>query len=231
MKRINKIVLMIFTWLLIVTPVYAKQPTTCDRETMDNLGVHKKWEITDTNRENVKKAPCVDSKDKIYDFSEVLTDEEYEKLRQQLLEYIQKTKMDAIIVIADIPYSWDGTNEDYAADFYDYNDFGIEFDKYSGTMLLRNTYEADPYYDIYTFGNAQLYYDYDRLQIALDAVYDDLHNERYYDGFSKYISFLSEYYEKGVGLKNYIVDDQGMLSLVNIVRNNLYHHDNPSKKK
>lgn len=211
MKIVNRVILIIASFLCMISPVYAIQPTICDRSTMENMGVNKKWKITNTNRENVQKAPCVNAEEKIYDFSEVLTDEEYEKLQKQLLDYTKKTKMDAIIVIADIPYSWDGTNEDYAADFYDYNDFGIDFDKYSGTLLLRNTYEADPYYDIYTFGNAQLYYNYDRLQIILDDIYDDLHNERYYDGFSKYINFLIEYYDKGVGLKNYTVDENGML--------------------
>ena len=209
MRKIKLFLIILF--LLFLTPVYAKEVTTCDRNELDNLGVNKKWEITDKNKNNVLNAPCVDAKDKIYDFSGVLTDEEYEQLQQQLNEYIKRTKMDAVIVITNLPYSWDGTNEDYAADFYDYNDFGIDFEKYSGTLLLRNTYEADPYFDIYTFGNAQLYYDYNRLQTILDNIYGELHEGEYYDGFSEYIGYLNTYYDRGVGLKNYTVDENGYL--------------------
>ncbi|MBR3210737.1 MAG: TPM domain-containing protein [Bacilli bacterium] len=211
MKKTVKKLLFLLIIISLVTPVFAKEPTTCDRSSKSNLGVNKKWKITDKNRGNVLNAPCVDASEKIYDFSGVLSEEDYDQLKKQLEEYTKETKMDAVIIIADIPYSNDGENEDYAADFYDYNDFGIDFDKYSGTLFLRNTYEADPYYDIYTFGNAQLYYDYDRLQVILDGVYDEIHNGEYLEGFTKYIGYLNSYYKKGVGLKNYTVDENGFL--------------------
>ena len=50
--------------------------------------------------------------------------------------------MEIIILIDDLPYTSDSENEDYASDFYDYNDFGLDLDKnYSGVLLFRNTYE------------------------------------------------------------------------------------------
>ena len=213
MKKVLKSLFLL--WVLLLTPmVLAKEPTLCDRADMENYGVNKKWKITDINIINVKTTPCVNAKDKIYDFSGVLTDDEYNKLKQEIGEYIKETKMDLVIVIDDIPYSNDSMNEEYAADFYDYNDFGIEYDRYSGSLLLRNTYEQDPYYDIYTFGDAQLYYDYNRLQVILDGIYDDLHNGKYYDGFHSYIEFLKDYYKQGKALDNYKVDENGYLQKV-----------------
>lgn len=214
MKKIKQLFITSILILLSVTNVYAKEPELCNREELPNNGVNKHWNITDRNINNVKNAPCVNAADKIYDFEDVLTDEEEDKLRKEIEEYIVKTKMDLVIVIKNIPYSVDSTNEDFAADFYDYNDFGLDYDKYSGSLLLRNTYEQDPYYDIYTFGNAQIYYDYDRLQVILDDIYDDLHEHRYYEGFSHYIELLNNYYDRGKGLKNYEVDENGDLHKV-----------------
>lgn len=210
MKKVIKLFTLLIL-LYMITPVYAQEPVLCDRADMENYGVNKKWEITDKNINNVKITPCVNASEKIYDFSDVLTDEEEQQLREKINDYIKKTNMDLVIVIDRIPYTIDHTNEVYAADFYDYNDFGIDFDNYSGTLLLRNTYEEDPYFDIYTFGEAQLYYDYDRLQYILDGIYDDLHSGLYKNGFNHYIEYLDTYYDRGVSLDNYKLDENGFL--------------------
>ena len=102
-----------------------------------------------------------------------------------------------VIVTIDMPYTYDKQNEDYAADFYDYNDFGLDFKNYSGLLLLRNNYSSDRYYDMYTFGDAQLYFDQSRYDDILDGIYNDISNDRYLSGFSKFISKCSYYYDKG----------------------------------
>lgn len=211
MKKICKILILVLFIFLINTNVYAKTPTLCDRDSLDNYGVNKGWNISGAKSYYVKNTPCVDASEKIYDFSGVLTDKEYEKLKKQIDKYVEKTDMDLVIVIENIPYSEDKKNEDYAADFYDYNDFGMFNDTNSGTLLLRNTYERDPYYNIYTFGVAQQYYDYNRLENILDDIYDNLHEERYYEGFSEYINLLTKYYDYGMALKGYKVDKNGYL--------------------
>ena len=211
MNKIIKHILIILILGLSITFTMAKTPTQCERTKENNYGVNKHWQITNNNLPNVQDTFCVDASEKIYDFSGVLTDEEYDQLKKEIDTYISQTKMDLVIVTYSLPYTYDKQNEDFAADFYDYNDFGIDFEKYSGTLLFRNTYEEDPYYDIYTFGNAQLYYDYDRLQIILDGIYDDLHEQRYLDGFSEYIRYLNKYYNSGYGLRGYEVDKDGYL--------------------
>ena len=111
--------------------------------------------------------------------------------------FIEYTNMDMVFVSIDMPYSYDSKNEDFAADFYDYNDFGLDFDNNSGILLLRNNYSSDRYYDIYTFGDAQLYFNKSRYDDILDGIYSDFVNKKYLDGISSFISKCSYYYDKG----------------------------------
>lgn len=212
MKKVSYILLIIFVFLISIVNTNAL-PETKNREELDNLGVNKKWKITDDNRDNVLNTKYVDADQKVYDFSEVLTEEEIEQLKASAQEFKNKTKMEIIILVDNLPYRNDKENEDYSADFYDYNDFGLDLDKYSGVLLFRNTYEEDPYYDIYTFGNAQLYFSYNRLENVLDNIYDDLHNGNYYSGFNSYIRYMSNYYSDGIPkeMENYEVDEDGYL--------------------
>lgn len=184
-----------------------------DRSVEKNLGVNKHWTINDDNRDNVMNTPYVDASEKIYDFSDILTDEEESNLKDLINNYITHTNMDMVIVTVDLPYSYDSKNEEYAADFYDYNDFGLDFDKYSGVLLLRNTYESNPYYNVYMFGDAQLYYNFDRSEYMLDNIYYNLSHHYYYDGFSTFISNYLTYYNQGIpsDMKHYYVNEDGYL--------------------
>jgi len=213
MKKYFKLLLIIILTLTITIPVNAEVKTE-DRNTLNNLGVNKKWKITENNKDNVLRTPKVDASEKIYDFENVLTEEEKTKLKQEIDSYMEKTGFELIIVIKNLPYYDDKENEDYAADFYDYNDFALELKGYSGTLLFRNTYEQNPYYDLYMFGETQLYYQGEgRNDAILDTIYNDLHNGNYYEGFSLYISMLNNYYDKGIcnDLKNYTLDENGFL--------------------
>lgn len=213
----KKILLFIFMFLAFTINVSA-ETKTFDRTLLDNYGVNKKWKITDSNINNVLNTPLVDADDKIYDFSDVLTAEEEQLLKDKIEEFISLTNMDVVIVTVDLPYSYDSKNEEYAADFYDYNDFGINFDKYSGILLLRNTYSSDPYYNIYTFGDAQLYYTGNVGEAILDDIYYTLHNEYYVEGFELFVNKLNFYYNEGIPSynKNLRVDEDGYLYRVYI---------------
>lgn len=210
MKRLFKYLILIL--LFVAVPVNAYQVKECDRSDMENYGVNKKWQITTSNLKNVMDTHCIaDTKAKIYDFSDVLTKEEEDKLREEMNEFITKYKTDLVIVIDSLAYSYDSMNETYAADFYDYNDFGKDYPLYDGILLFRNTYELDPYYDMYTFGNAQLYFTQDRYDYILDGIYSDLHAGNYYNGFSRYIKYVTRYYSEGKPgqANNYYIDENG----------------------
>ncbi len=212
-RKILNLTLIIVTFIsaYILLPITVNaEVKTYNREELENYGVNKKWNINTNNKDNILKTYAVDSNQKTYDFSDVLTDEEEQKLTDRMYDFTEKYKIDIVILVDNYQYTQDSQNTTFATDFYDYNDFGINFEKYDGVMLFRNTYEQNPYFDAYSFGNAQLYFYDTRLSNAIDYIYDDLHNESYYEGFNKFIDKMEEYYNEGK-LTDYYVDDSGFL--------------------
>ncbi|MCM1370848.1 MAG: TPM domain-containing protein [Clostridium sp.] len=212
MKKIFKTLFICILFLIFNINSYAST-NVIDRTTLDNYGVNKKWNITESNKSNVLNTYKVDASEKIYDYSDILDYEEEKKLYNKIKTFINKTEIDMVFVSINLPYTYDSKNEDFAADFYDYNDFGIDFENYSGVLLLRNTYEKDPYFNVYTFGNAQLYFSYERCEDVLDYIYDDFHFGDYYDGLSKFINRMTTYYNRGIphNMSNYKVNEDGYL--------------------
>ena len=210
-KKLFTLILLIITFLL-TTPVFASTKTF-DRETLDNLGVNKNWDITDSNKDDILRTPAVDASEKIYDFADILTEEEEQEIKSRIDKFIERTNMDMVIVTDQFAYSRDSENEEYAADFYDYNDFGLNFDNNSGILFLRNKNESDPYYDMYTFGNAQLYLSNDRYDDILDSIYPDISTGKYLTGLISFIEKAESYVLQGIpkNMEEYYVDDDGML--------------------
>ena len=213
MKRFKFLVLFL-TFFIGISAINASVKTF-ERKESDNYGVNKHWNITSRNISNVKNTPLVDPSEKIYDFADILTDYEEAQIKESIDEFIKKTNMDMVFVSIDMPYTYDSKNEDYAADFYDYNDFGINFDNYSGILLLRNDYANDRYYDMYTFGDAQLYFDQGRYDRVLDDIYSLFVNKNYEEGIETFISECSSYYDKGYAskYKSSYVDSNGYIRM------------------
>jgi len=213
MKKIVKLILITLIILLVPYNINALNITTNTRTPDNNYGVNKHWKITNDNLNNINNTPYVDATQKIYDFSNILTAEEENQLLIEIKDFINLTNMDMVILTYDLPYTVDSQNETFAADFYDYNDFGIDFKNYSGVLLFRNTYTQDRYYDIYTFGDAQLYFGYNRLNSTLDNIYYDFVDDRYLNGISSFINDMNNYYNLGIDSEydNYYVDKDGYL--------------------
>lgn len=186
--------------------------TTYSRENASNYGVNKKWKITSNNKKNVLNTPLVDAKEKIYDFANILTDEEETLLKDKIDTYIEKTNMDLVLLTINQSYEDNIENENYAKDFYDYNDFGIDFDGYQGVIMIVNMYEYKRYYGVQIFGDAQLYYT-SRYDSILDSMYYDFKNGYYANGLSTFINKLNIYYAQGIPteMESYYVDDMGYL--------------------
>ena len=151
-------------------------------------------------------------KDRYLDLPKLRAEEkEAYKLIQK---FIEKTKMDMVFVTIDKEYTHKQV-EDYACDFYDYNDFGIDFENYSGLILVRNinTYaDGNKYYYIAAIGLAQLYYaDGGRMEDILDDIYDDFVSENYVEGIEKLVDDSIYYFEKGYEnkFKNAFIDETG----------------------
>ena len=202
MKK-KSIFTLIVLFILCPTLVLASTETK-SREGVDNYGVTK-FQIDDTKKEWVLKTPYVNENEKIYDFSEILTEEEENLILEEIKTFSEKTDFDLVILTGDLSYSYDKQNEEYATDFYDFNDFGKD-----GILFFRNTYSTDPYFDIYSFGDAQLYFYDDRLNNILDDIYDNIHEGNYYEGIHQLIERLEYYYDSGK-LNGYFVDPDGYL--------------------
>ena len=225
MKKIKYLLL-----ILLILPFTCNASTnTKDRNEQNNLGVNKHWNITDNNRQNVLNTKSVDAEEKIYDYSDILTDEEEKEIKEKIDKYIEHTNMDMVFVSINLPYTVDKQNEDFAADFYDYNDFGINFESYSGVLLLRNTYEQDPYFNVYMFGKAQLYYSFDRSESMLDNIYPYFKGHEYLTGLNIFIDNYTTYFDQGIPeeMKNYYVDKDSKLQEIPknyyIDENNVLH--------
>jgi uncharacterized protein len=79
--------------------------------------------------------------------------------------------------------------------------------------LYRNANPIDPYYNIYTFGVAQLYFPYEVCEKVLDEIYPELSNHIYNEGFREFITAMQEEYNNGIpsDYGDYYVDQDGYL--------------------
>ncbi len=205
----------IFLILFMSFSVVKAMPKTFER-TENDLGVNKKWIINENNINNVYATPRVDANEKIYDFADVISEEDEKALATLAQDFVSRNKMDIVILTIDVESTYteiESYAENYAADFYDYNDFGLNFEKYSGLIIVRNVNETSRYYNIFTFGNAQLYYPFERCENILDEIYNNLYNDLYLSGFKKFIESASNYYDAGIpeDMNDYYIDDSGYI--------------------
>lgn len=209
MKKLFKILVLLII-LISTTNVYAST-NTFDRNTLENYGVNKNIDNINSKLSYIMKTKKVDANEKIYDFANILTDEEEQKLKERIDQFIEKNNMDMVIVTDSFTYSRDSENEAYADDFYDYNDFGMPFEYNSGVLLLRNANPSDPYYHMSTTGNAQLYLSDSRIDSILDNIYSDIKSGNYYEGFMEWIRRTDSYMSMGKpsSASNYYLDNKG----------------------
>lgn len=219
MKNINKILFTIILLLTCICRVFASDilgsnSIGYERTQSNNYGVNKKWIINDSNKSQVLSTPYVDASQKIYDYSDILTSEEEQELKILIDNYISTTNMDMVLVTIDMQdYISDSVYDNYAANFYDYNDFGLNIEDYSGVLLLRDSNQSYPYYEVYTFGKAQLYYDFERSEEMLDAIYPSFVSKDYLVGYKKFVDMYTRYYNEGIpeSNSNNDIDEDGMV--------------------
>lgn len=182
----KKIFVLLISLFLLVLPVYAST-NTYSRTTTD-LKVPKKIKYKSSMEHNVLLTPSVNANEKIYDFAELLTEEEEKQLYDKIKEFIANTNLDLAIVTINTNVK-DSTQE-YADDFYDYNDFSIDGLAFVIDMQNRIFY-------ISTAGKAMLYYDDYRIEYILSALDQEMYNHEYFNACNTLISQLTEYYNNG----------------------------------
>lgn len=127
--------------------------------------------------------PAVDPAQRIYDYADLLTDEEEASLKEQASSIAEEYEMDVAIVLTD---KIEGlSSAAYADDFYDYNDFGCgEGD--DGLLMLVNM--ADREIWITTYGTAISYFPDDKIDDITESVAMYLGDGAYYKASKIFLS-------------------------------------------
>lgn len=160
---------------------------TYDR-TEQNLLVPDYIVVTEKNKEAILDTPAVDQSQKVYDFANLLSNDEEAKIYKKIKNYIDNTSMQLIILTSnDVG---DKKEMDYMYDFYDYNHFFRE-----GIIFF--IYKSSSEYKIFmgTVGNESSYiYTDNRINQTLAYVYKDLEDEKIYKCLSNYIKIVDGFY-------------------------------------
>ena len=191
MKRITYFIVFVFSFFFFTISVSASDVTY--PRTRDNLLVPEDVVVDSENLNDILKTPCVDAKEKIYDFADLYTDSQEKRLYEQLMEYIHNTDVDAAIVTTkDLTGK---TITEYAYHFYDYNGFadsGVLFVIYIGTyepqiFMANNGPKDSILFQVYTD---------ERVAQILEYVYRDISLQNYYHAMEDYIRILQGFYHR-----------------------------------
>lgn len=128
--------------------------------------------------------------ERVYDYAEVLTEEEENSLRSYIAQVESKIHHDVVLVtlnesVLDMfgyentDENWDAAITAYADDFYDYKYYGYNEPMGDGVILVDNWYEGEKGTKFSTAGNAYEEYTYYMVEEVLDAVYYRVENNPY----------------------------------------------------
>ncbi len=176
--KIRKIIYLIVICILFnCYDVFAS--TKVNIRTDDNLLVPGGIVVNESNKNDILSTPAVNSDEKIYDFAEVLTDKEEAALYKKVMEFVNETNMDLVIVtIKDNPID---NTKDYAHNFYQYNYFRDD-----GLLLLIDFDEGGIY--MTTDGLAYQLFPNSRMQPILKNVYNKLLKKEFYTACSMFVN-------------------------------------------
>ena len=165
-----------------------------------------RYAVNNAPRENAD-APT----ERVYDYADVLTDDEEEKLRNQIADAQERLRMDIVIVTINesvegeeaaekfgSPY-WEDNMQDLADDFWDENGYGYNrgFEG-DGVLLLHNWYEGQNGEHLSTSGRAEWNLssrDIDWLLGYVDRYYDS----DPYRAYSEFVDAVTEELEETAG--------------------------------
>lgn len=202
MKKILNLLLISF--IFIISPVYAS--TNTYERTEDNYRVDSWVNVTDSNRNIILTTPSVDESEKVYDFANLLDENEEKLILNSINEFISKYDMDMVIVTIDSNPRYSA--QKFSDDFYDYNSFGKNKTR-DGVLFLIDMDTRNFY--ISTTGEAiRLYNDY-RINAILDYVEPYIKDENYYEAASSFIQKSAYYANSGIpsGNVNSYINEKG----------------------
>ena len=183
----KKIFLFLIVFLLPLSVFATKNTYT---RTKDNLLVNDKVEVTDKNIDMILSTPAVSSKEKIYDYADILSKSDEDELFLIIDKYIRNNNIDCVIVTTkDIG---EKSLSDYSNNFYDYNDFLP-----NGVILLiyQNKDNIELFMGVIEEkkGKVSSIYTESRIYQILEYVYNKLDKGKYVDGLKDYVVLLQNY--------------------------------------
>lgn len=134
--------------------------------------------------------------ERVYDYADVLTDEEEDDLRDYIEECEDKVKIDIVLVtIAEDMEdggSWESNMMNYADDFYDENEYGYNKVHGDGVLLLDNWYEDQEGSWLSTCGSVYEEFGNYEIDRVLDVVYNQVETNPY-KAYTSYVSTVTNY--------------------------------------
>lgn len=195
MKKIFVILISLFCG---ISSILAKDVLVVTYErTESNYLVPDSINVTSSNKQAILKTPAVLASEKVYDFANLLTENEEEQLYNQVITYIENTNYDLALVTINENNKYSAMK--YADDFFDYNDFGINSSR-DGSLILIDMDTREIW--VSTSGQAIKMYSDSRIDNIIDAGFFDLKNAQYYDCLSKMIDKMDYYFDLGVPSSN-----------------------------
>lgn len=152
--------------------------------------------------------------ERVYDYADILTDEEEEKLRRYIAKKEAEYKADFVIVTFSQPVegaeamkeygyrseNWEQNMTDLADDFWDENGYGFNKDfEGDGSVLIDNRYMGQRGEWLSTSGRVEQALSYYAVENVLYAV-DEYYDTNPYKAYIAYIDAVCGYLEDGVQL-------------------------------
>ena len=150
--------------------------------------------------------------ERVYDYADVLTDEEETALRAYIAECEAKVNVDIVLVticedVEASGLSWETSMMNYADDFYDHNNYGYNKVHGDGVLLLDNWYEGQKGSWLSTCGSVyEEFGDYE-INKVLDEVYYQVEDNPY-SAYRAYVRMIERYMENtgvSVGIPGILV--------------------------
>ena len=173
--------------------------TRVNTRTEANYLVPADVQVVQSNKQAILSTPAVDATEKIYDFADLLTPGEEEALYKHVKHFIDKTKIDYVIVT--ISKNNKGSSMAYTKDFYNYNDFGND-----GIILLIDR----EYKGIYmtTNGRAIELFPDSRMEPILKNTFNLTKEKKYFEACKSFTTSISEFVKIGI-----VTDDEEVVKV------------------
>lgn len=128
-------------------------------------------------------------KDRVYDYADLITDEEERELNIKLDKYSKKRKTDIVIVTTDEVYP--SGHMKFNEDFFEREKLGYK--ARGGNTVLLSVNIASRDFSVLGFAESERYLDRDRREMIIRAIKDELTAGDYYKAFDDYADRAYEY--------------------------------------